>query len=73
MMLGREEISVSKIDGLVVQCTDKRVHVKLPRTYSRDQIPSRRDQFSRPEVAFAWPHLRKIKDKIMPYQEDLEV
>jgi len=68
-MLGREEISVSKIDGLIVERIDKRVQVDLPRTYSRDQIPSRRDQIPRPEVADAWPHLQKIKNSIMPYIE----
>lgn len=72
-MLGREEISVSKIDGLIVERIDKRVQVDLPRTYSRDQIPSRRDQIPRPEVADAWPHLQKIKNSIMPYRSDLEI
>ena len=43
------------------------------RAYTRDLIPSRRDQIPRPEVAEAWPHLRKIKNKITPYQSDLEV
>ena len=72
-MLGREEIPVYKVNGLIVERIDKRVEVELPKTYSRDQIPSRRDQIPRPEIADRWPHLRKIKDKIMPYQEDLEI
>ena len=72
-MLGREDISVFKVDGLIVERIDKKVSLELPRTYSRDQIPSRRNQIPRPEVAEMWPHLTKIKDKIMPYQEDLEI
>ena len=72
-MLGSEEIAVSRVEGLVVEKIDQRVQVELPRTYSRDQIPSRRDQIPSPEVAAVWPHLQKIKDKIMPYQESLEI
>ena len=68
-MLGREEITISRVDGLVVERIDQRVQVELPRTYSRDQIPSRRDQIPSPEVAAVWPHLQRIKDNIMPYQE----
>ena len=69
-MLGREEIQVSRVDGLVVERLDRKVQVQLPRAYTRDLIPSRQDQIPRPEVAEAWPHLRKIKDKIAPYQSD---
>ena len=72
-MLGSEEITVCRVDGLVVERIDQRVQVELPRTYSRDQIPSRRDQIPSPEVAAVWPHLQKIKNKIMPYQESLEI
>jgi len=45
-MLGSEEINVCRVDGLVVERIDQRVQVELPRTYSRDQIPSasRQDQ-----------------------------
>ena len=72
-MLGREEIPVSKEEGLIVQRIDRRVQVELPRTFTRDQIPSRRDQIPRPEIADKWPHLRRIRDSILPYQEDLEI
>lgn len=72
-ILGKEEIPVSRIDGLVVERIDQRVHVELPKTYTREQIPSRRDQIPKPEVAAAWPHLKRIKDKVMPYQEEVEV
>ena len=71
--LGREEIPVSKEEGLIVQRIDRRVQVELQRTFTRDQIPSRRDQIPRPEIADKWPHLRRISDSILPYQEDLEI
>ena len=72
-MLGSEEITVCRVDGLVVERIDERVQVELPRTYSRDQIPSRRDQIPGPEDAAVWLHVQKVKDKVMPYQESLEI
>ena len=45
----------------------------MPKTYSRARIPFRRNQVPRPEVANEWPHLRKIANKIHPYQNDVEV
>ena len=38
-MLGSEEITVRRVDGLVVERIDQRVQVELPSTYSRDQRP----------------------------------
>ena len=43
-MLGREEIQVSRVDGLVVERLHRKVQVQLPRAYTRDLIPSRRHQ-----------------------------
>ena len=72
-MLGREEISVEKMSGLVVQQMDKRVEIELPKTYSRSKIPSGRDQIPTAEVANKWPYLKKIADKLFPYQSNMEV
>ena len=72
-MLGREEISIEKMSGLVVQWMDKRVKIELPKTYSRSKIPSRRDQIPTREVANKWPHLKKIANKLFPYQSNMEV
>ncbi|XP_078382421.1 uncharacterized protein LOC144665122 [Oculina patagonica] len=72
-MLGRERITVKRIDGLVVQRLDKRTEVELPKAYARQIIPSRRDQIPRPETVNSWPHLKKIQDKIPPYDENVEI
>lgn len=72
-MLGREEIQVPRVGSLVVECFDRKVQVQLPRAYSRDLIPWRRDQIRRPEVPEVWLHLKKIKNKIIPYQSDLAI
>ena len=72
-MLGRERLAVKRIDALIVQRLDKRVQVELPKAYARQSIPSRRDQIPRPETVNSWPHLKKIEDKILPYEENVEI
>ena len=72
-MLGKEEICVEKICGLVVQRVDKRVEIELPKSYSRSSIPFRRNQIPTPEVANEWPHLKKIAEKLHPYQSGIDV
>ena len=72
-MLGRERLTVQRVDGLVVQNLDKRIQIDLPKAYARQSIPSRRDQIPRPETASNWPHLRRIQDKISPYEENVEI
>ncbi|XP_078347357.1 uncharacterized protein LOC144632559 [Oculina patagonica] len=72
-MLGHERITVKRIDGLVVQRLDKHTEVELPKAYARQSIPSRRDQIPRPETVNRWPHLKKIQDKIPPYDQNVEI
>lgn len=67
-MLGREEICVEKISGLVVKQIIMKVEIKLPKLYSRASIPFRRNQIPTPEVAKEWPHLMKIADKLHPHK-----
>ena len=50
-MLRQQEIAVEKISGLVVDRIDKRMEIELPKTYSRSNIPFRRDQIPRKETA----------------------
>jgi len=68
-----EKITTSKINGLVVSRHDKLVKIELPKSYTRGQIPARKEQIPRPETAQAWKHLRPIAGKIPPYYEDLKV
>jgi len=72
-MLGRERITVERIDGLVVQRLDKGTEVELPKAYARQSIPSRRDQIPRPKTVNSWLHLKKIQDKIPPYDKNVEI
>lgn len=62
-MHGNTEIPVQKVDGLIVERFDKKVKIELPKAYSRDSIPSRRNQIPRSEAgrtASIWPHLQRI-------------
>ncbi|KAK3745254.1 hypothetical protein QZH41_010888, partial [Actinostola sp. cb2023] len=72
-MLGREVIKVSKIEGLIAERTDRGAKVELPKTYTRERIPSRRDQVTTPEVANKWPHLQRIKNDIPKLDETLDI
>ena len=72
-MLGREKLMVERVDGLVARRLDGRTQVELPKAYARQSIPCRRDQIPTPEIADKWPHFEKIRDKIPPYEENVEV
>jgi hypothetical protein len=68
-MSGKQEMSVQRIEGLIVSRVDRRVEIELPKSYSRDVIPSRKNQVPTPATADNWAHLRRIKDKLCPYQD----
>lgn len=38
-------------------------------TYTREIIPARHSQILRPETARKWPHLKKVADHLMPYND----
>ena len=68
-----ENINTMKINGLIVSRHDKLVKIDLPKLYTRDQIPDRKEQIPRPETAQTWKHLRPIANKIPAYYQDLKV
>ena len=72
-MHGRRVIHVSRINGLVAERTDRRAKVELPKTYTKESIPSRRDQIPTPAMTDKWPHLTKIKNKIPEVDKNLDV
>ena len=51
----------------------KDARVELPKTYTRDDIPTKREEIPRPETAKVWPHLSGIASKLYLYQVDVEV
>ena len=72
-MHGQADIPVQKIYGLVVESLDGTACIELPKTYSRDKIPSWRNQIPTPETARQWPHLKNLEKDIPPYNCDMEV
>ena len=68
-----ETVSTQRLEGLVISSYGKSEDIELPKTYSRDQIPSRREQIPRPETALKYKHLASIAEDITPYQESLKV
>ena len=62
-------IKTMRIEDLVIQDFSRQVTLHLPKAFSREVIPARREQIPRPEYALQWPHLKKIADQIAPYRE----
>ena len=72
-VLAEEVITCTRIDGLIVEGVNEATSVRLPKAYSREDIPAKRGQIPRPETACNCPHLLRIADQLMPYREDVEV
>lgn len=72
-VLAEENITSQKITGLVVRGVNEDSEISLPRTYTRDIIPAKRSQIPRPETARKWPHLKRIANHLMPYNDNLDV
>ena len=72
-MHGSEVVPTRRVGGLIVERMDREVHIELPKAYSRNEIPSKRNEIPRPESPAKWPHLSHLANKIYPYQEDLQV
>ena len=72
-VLAEKVIKSRRIEGLVVRGYNEDVEIPLPKSYSRSSIPAKKSQIPRPESAVNWPHLRRISEKIMPLDEDVEV
>lgn len=67
--LAEETITTRRINGLVVRGVKEQTEIPLPRTYTRDIIPS----IPTPETARKWTHLKKIAHQLMPNKDDLDV
>ena len=73
-MYGQSDIVLKKIEGLIVQpVTKTTAPVALPKAYSRDFIPLKRNQIPTREIVSKWSLLRQIKDQLLSLQEDMEV
>ena len=48
-MHGSEVVPTRRVGGLIIERIDGDVHIELPKTYSRNEIPSKRKEIPRPE------------------------
>ena len=55
---GENSIQAQKVEGLVVQKLDKDAIVELPKAYTTEAIPARRNQILTPEIASKWSQRR---------------
>ncbi|XP_006822329.1 uncharacterized protein LOC102807461 [Saccoglossus kowalevskii] len=72
-MLDEKIITSKKIDGLVVKDMDGVTNINLPSVYTREVIPASHSQIPKPETIRQWPHLKKVAEKLYPYQSDAEI
>ena len=63
-MHGSEVVPTRRITGLNVESMGKDARVELPKTYTRDDIPTKREEIPRPETAKVWPNLSGIASKL---------
>ncbi|CAB3983333.1 RNA-directed DNA polymerase from transposon X-element, partial [Paramuricea clavata] len=68
-----QDIKTQKISGLIISPEDESVDIPLPKSFSREQIPARRDQIPTADMARNWSHLRPIAKEIPAYREDLDI
>jgi hypothetical protein len=52
-----QNIKTKKISGLINSPEDESVDIPLPKSFSKEQIPARRDQIPTGEMARNWDHL----------------
>ena len=72
-LLGKDMIRRHKSSGLVVKGIKETIEIELPACYSREEIPIKSSQIARPETVGKWPHLRKVADELIPYDESMPV
>ncbi|XP_028412945.1 uncharacterized protein LOC114535824 [Dendronephthya gigantea] len=72
-MHGTEVITTQKVTGLKIENPERTTQVELPKVYCRDDIPSKRNEIPRPEMAAEWTHLADLSKRVHPYQPNLEI
>ena len=73
MNAANEIIETSKINGLVVNDFNRDTQIRLPQVFSCNDIPTRRSQIPRPEMAASWTHLKGIATELVAYRSDIEI
>ena len=64
---GSEFHNTTVLTDLVVTDLDGNNSVKLPRTFTREEIPASEEEIPRPESIRNWHHLQRIADEVPAY------
>ncbi|XP_054762932.2 uncharacterized protein LOC129269456 [Lytechinus pictus] len=72
-MHNKSNIRSKKIKGVEVLDFHKKQIISLPACYSRSSIPANRSQIPKTEVVRQWPHLKRVADQLVPYNQEIEV
>ena len=72
-MLEKRIIGSHIINGLVVKGLDQDMEVKLPATYSRNDIPASKSLIPRPETVLKWNHLKDVAEELHPINESADI
>ena len=71
---GTCNVRTNAIEGLAVtNIKEEDVMLDLPRTFTRNIIPTDRSEIPRPDVIDKMAHLKEVSAEIAPYMEDIEV
>ena len=70
---GTEFHNTTVFMDLVVSDMDGDNSIKLPRTYTRKEIPASKEEIPRPEWIRNWSHLHRIVDDVPVFLSDVEI
>ncbi|XP_041472654.1 uncharacterized protein LOC121421920 [Lytechinus variegatus] len=66
-------IDTFKVQDLELQDHKRQNIVRLPAAFTRDDIPATRSQIPKTQIAERWPHLIRVAEEMMPYDQTVEV
>ncbi|XP_041458034.1 uncharacterized protein LOC121410188 [Lytechinus variegatus] len=66
-------IDTFKVQDLELQDHKRQNIVRLPTAFTRDDIPATRSQIPKTQIAERWPHLIRVAEEMMPYDQTVEV
>ena len=66
-MAGETMMKTTSMKNLIIRPLDSDTEIKMPATYSREDIPAERHLIPRAETIDKWPHLKTVSEQLPPY------
>ena len=66
MFAENKVVECKRVKGFMVRGFDSTLKISLPSMYTRCIMPANRSHIPSGEMIHKWPHLKEIKDKLMP-------